>query len=251
MSAKPATAPIQTTSRPTKRKPGSAPTNPSAPLSPIPHELFAQMLAQGVPVQDAYTRAGYSGDSSARSQLRYRPDIKARIEWLLKERIEADTKRRHRGDKKSGDLRTKVMRELERVALSDVRDLVQWRRVPIIDSDGSVVGYRDEVIATPSHELTRDQAAMVKEVSTKSGDVRLATHDKLAALDKLARALGLFQETTPPPPSSLTVNQINVGDVAALEVARRLAFLLATAGATQQRQLEAVTIEGEKAGPAG
>ena len=185
-----------------------------------------------------------------RAILRNRPDIKARVNWLLVQRVENDTKRRHKGEKKFGDLRTRTMKELERVAFSDVREIVQWRRVPIIDSDGSVVGYQDEVIATPSHELSRDAAASIKEVSTKSGAVRIATHDKLAALDKIARALGLFQESAPPP-QSVNVQQINVGDVQALELARRLAFLLATAGAREGQKAEPLTIEAKAAEPSG
>ena len=52
------------------------------------------------------------------------------------------------------------------------------------------------------------------------------------ALDKLARALGLFQDPAPPPPS-VSVQQINVSDVGALELARRLAFILASAGSRE------------------
>ena len=231
------------------RKPGSAPVNAAKPLRVVAHELFAQMVAEGVPVQAAYERAGYSGDLSARVQLRNRPDVKARVSWLLVQRIESATKKRHKSEKKLGDLRTRTMKELERVAFSDVRDIIQWRRIPIVDSDGSIVGYEDEVVATPSHELTRDAAASIKEVSTKSGAVRLATHDKLAALDKIARALGLFQDSAPPP-SSVTVNQVNVGDVQALELARRLAFLLATAGAREGQKPDPLTIEAKATDPA-
>jgi hypothetical protein len=208
------------------------------------------MVAEGVPVQAAYTQAGFKGGDRARSQLRNHPDIKARISWLLTERIKTATRRRHKSEKKLGDLRTRTMKELERVAFSDVRDIIQWRRIPIVDSDGSIVGYEDEVVATPSHELTRDAAASIKEVSTKSGAVRIATHDKLAALDKIARALGLFQDSAPPP-SSVTVNQVNVGDVQALELARRLAFLLAMAGSKQAEQIAAPVIEGEKTASSG
>jgi hypothetical protein len=239
---------------PAKRPPGPAQRrglkDHAKPLTPTSHELFAQMIVDGVPAPIAYKQAGFKGGDRARSQLRNHPDIKARVSWLLEQRIETATKRRHKGEKKIGDLRTRTMKELERVAFSDVRDLIQWKRAPIVDSDGSVVGYQDEVVATPSHELTRDAAASIKEVSTKSGAVRIATHDKLAALDKIARALGLFQDSAPPP-SSVTVNQVNVGDVQALELARRLAFLLAMAGSKQVEQIAAPVIEGEKIASSG
>jgi len=55
----------------------------------------------------------------------------------------------------------------------------------------------------------------------------------------------VIQESAPPPPS-LNVKQVNVGDVGALDLARRLAFILASAGA---REAAPVVIEGEKAEP--
>ena len=213
----------------------------SKPLATPKREVFCQLVARLVPVKDAYEQCGYSGGDAARTQLRRAPDVDARIAWLLANRVESDTKRRHASEKKFEDARLRLVQELERVAYADVRDLVQWDRRPVLDQDGNVTGFADEVVATPSHKLSRAQAANVKEISTKAGAVRIATHDKLVALDKLARVLGMFQDAAPPP-SSLTVNQVNVGDVGALELARRLAFILASAGSQQP---EPVTIEGK------
>ena len=84
------------------------------PLVPIAHELFAQMLVEGVPIQTAYERAGFKGGEKARRQLRNHPDIKARVSWLLEQRINSATKRRHRAEKPIADLRARTMKELER-----------------------------------------------------------------------------------------------------------------------------------------
>ena len=54
---------------------------------------------------------------------------------------------------------------------------------------------------------------------------KFETHDKLGALEKLAKILGIYQEA--PAVQAVTVNQVNVGGDNALEAARRLAFALA------------------------
>jgi hypothetical protein len=186
------------------------------------------MVASGVPVKDAYRRANYSGGDDARWDLRRSPDVDLRVNWLLEERIQRDTERRHRFEKKLDDIRMRTLRELERVAFADVRDLAQWDRKTVIGDDGTVRGFRDELVPTPSHLLTSAQAAAIKRVTTKGGALNIDLHDKLSALDKLARALGLFQDSIPTA-SSLTVNQVNIGEPTALEAVRRLAFALAKA----------------------
>jgi len=202
--------------------------DPSKPLRVAQRELFAQMVASGVPVKDAYRRANYSGGDDARWDLRRSVDVDLRVNWLLQERIRRDTERRHRSEKKLDDIRMRVLRELERVAFTDVRDLTQWDRKSVIGDDGTVQGFRDELMPTPSHMLTAAQAAAIRCITTKGGALKIDVHDKLVALDKLARALGLFQDAAPAA-SSVTVNQVNVGESTALEAARRLAFALAKA----------------------
>lgn len=200
------------------------------------------MVAQGVPVRDAYQRAGYKGGDVARTELRRDPDIDARVKWLLMHRVETDTQARHAREKKTVDRRERWFKEIEKLAYSDVRDVVQWERVPIIDAEGNVTGYEDAMTATPSRKLSPRQAGAIKGVTTKSGALKIDMHDKAQALDKLGKALGIFSDSTPALPS-VTVNQLNVGDVSALEAARRMAYLLASAGRLEAPQ--AMTIEGE------
>ena len=97
----------------------------------------------------------------------------------------------------------------------------------MVDDAGNVVGFEDAVTPTPSHRLKAGQAASVKSVSMRPSGLKVELHDKLAALDKLGRLLGLFQDAAPAP--SVTVNQMNVGEQPALELARKLAFALAAA----------------------
>ena len=205
-------------------RPNKPAPDASKPLRDAKRELFAQRVASGVPVKMAYELSGYGGRRSARHDLRRAPSVEARINWLLESRIERDTARRHRSEKKIDDLRLRVLQELERIAFQDVRNVVQWDRQPQLSPEGDIIGIADELTITPSHRLSHEAAAAIKGVFTKGGQVRVELNDKLAALEKLAKATGLFQEAAPVPPS-VTVNQVNITDNA-LETARRVGFLL-------------------------
>ena len=112
----------------------------------------------------------------------------------------------------------RVLAELSAIAFANAGDYFAWgpQGVALKDSAG----------------LTVPQRAAVAEVAeTKpgprggAGTVKIKLHDKLAALDRLARHLGLYLDKTdlsgppvgPTPPAA-------VGE---RELARRLAFLLA------------------------
>ena len=57
--------------------------------------------------------------------------------------VEADTRARHRTEEKIADARLRLIREFERIAYSDTRDVVQWDLEPELDQDGNVVGFKD------------------------------------------------------------------------------------------------------------
>jgi hypothetical protein len=57
--------------------------------------------------------------------------------------IEADTRARHRREKKISDARLRLISELERIAYADTRDVVQWDREPELDQDGNVTGFKE------------------------------------------------------------------------------------------------------------
>lgn len=190
-----------------------------------------------VPVPQAYREAGYTGNDQSRSQLRRSPHVDARISWLLANRVEQDTCARHRQEKKITDSRLRLLAQVERLAESNIADLIAWDRKPILAPDGSVEGYQDEIVATPSRKLSRATLSTVKSVTTKSGALKVELHDKLNPLALWAKILGMTTDAAPV--QNVTVNTVNVGQERALEIARRLAFLLDSANAT------APMIEGE------
>jgi Terminase small subunit len=224
----------------------AANAGPSKALSSSRREQFCQLVAAGTQARDAYTRAGYSGNDTSRQQLRRQADVDARINWIIRQRIESDAALRHRAEKPIADARLRLVRELEKIAYSDIRQLVQWDKQPVLDPDGNVVGERDRMTVTPSHRLKPGAAATVKSVTTKSGALKFDVHDKLNALNTLAKILGVTTDA-PPPVQSVTVNQVNVGPSNALEAARRLAFALAAAQQAALAAPQPAVTEDEKA----
>jgi hypothetical protein len=150
------------------------------------------------------------------------------------EGVDADTRARHRSEKPIADARLRLIRELEKVAYSDVRDLVAWDKEPILDADGTVTGYRDRMTVTPSHRLKPGVAATVKSVTTKSGALKFDVHDKLNALMQLGKILGLYSDAgSAAATTNVQVNQVNIGGDNALEAVRRLAFAIQKAQHSQ------------------
>lgn len=101
----------------------------------------------------------------------------------------------------------RVMREVALIALADPRSVMTWgpKGVTLIDSK----------------TLTRDQAVIVAEVAQTKDGIRLKTHSKLDALEKLIRHMGLNA-----PEKVEHSGKIAVDDLSALERARLIAFAL-------------------------
>src|SRR5271170_208268 len=88
--------------------------DPSKPLTNVKHERFCWAIVQGHRLAPAYEIAGFAGKSSRLPwQLRHKPAVDARVSWLLAQRIEADTRARHRNEKPIADARLRLIRELE------------------------------------------------------------------------------------------------------------------------------------------
>lgn len=94
---------------------------------------------------------------------------------------------------RTGITADRVLKEIARVAFADPRQVMSW--------GPNGVALRD------SKELSDDQAAAVAEVSETwtdngGGSRKVKLHDKVAALEKLARHVGLYEEKT--------VNEIHI-----------------------------------------
>lgn len=125
----------------------------------------------------AARRAGYTHNraDSIGYQLLSFPEVQDAISIAQRER-----------SARTGITQDRVLREIARVAFADPRRVMTW-------GPGGVT-LRD------SSELTDDEAAIVCEVSQTvtetGGSTKLKLHDKLSALEKLAKHVGLYDDKT-------------------------------------------------------
>ncbi len=143
--------------------------------------------------------------------------------------------------RKEADARLRWIRELEAIAYADVRDVVQWDKEPTFDKAGNLTGMKAVLDVTPSRLLTKAQAAMVKSVTTKSGDVKFEVLSKLDALEKLGKMLGMLATDAPGSTNITNNTQVNVVGTAnetALEAARRLQFAIEKAARAVESQAQ-------------
>lgn len=141
------------------------------PLTSKQQRFIAEYLVDHNATQAA-KRAGYSPKTAAiqgHKALRV-PRIKQEIErreQLLLRRLDITAEN--------------ALREVAKIAFSDIRDYVAW------GPNGVVI--RD------SQQLTQDQSPCVAEVSeTTNGSVRFKLHDKTAALNLLVRCLKVIED---------------------------------------------------------
>ena len=107
-----------------------------------------------------------------------------------------------------GITRSRIVDELGAIAFSDIGDVVDWDNETehlqpgdpgIKDTLGVKITkvIRPRVLVIDKNKIDpRVRRAIVKLVMPDNGGFRLEMHDKLTALDKLARALGMYSETS-------------------------------------------------------
>lgn len=209
-------------------------SNPSPPLSNARHEAFALAVARGSKLGDAYLAAGFTcKQANARNRgyhLRHKPDVDARVKSLLVERVKADSRTFARRQKVKGDLLDATLKRLADIAHTDLRELLAWKDEPVVNADGEVTGTRQRLILRDSQSISPAAATLLKGAFLKAGELRIETHDQRAALVDLAKLLKGSDAL--PPTQNVTLNQVNIGQLGAVEAAQRVAFMLAAAGRT-------------------
>jgi phage terminase small subunit len=130
-----------------------------------------------------------------------------------------------------GITRSRIVDELGAIAFSDIRTIMSWDNEAldlrpgdrvVIDGEeveASICAFRQgitrvirsKVRMLPSATMDPSISRVIAEVSqTDKGSLKVKLHDKLAALDKLARALGMYSETSQvakdgPPLTAVTI----------------------------------------------
>ncbi len=170
------------------------------PLKNARHEAFAQGVAKGLTAEAAYEAAGYVRSRSAASRVSTNVNVKARIAELVgaaAEKAEVEIER--------------VLAELARIGFSDVRQFFneggQLRPIQDLEDDVARAVSSIEVVVKPGGIETVHKVKM---------------WDKLGALEKLAKHLGMFSGAQPP----------GEGDgLTDVELAQRLAGILVAGAA--------------------
>ncbi|AUR11200.1 Terminase small subunit [Phaeobacter inhibens] len=104
----------------------------------------------------------------------------------------------------------RVLQELARIGFADIRKAVAWGSAPngAIGDEGNPAMCPVEI--KPSTEVDDETAAAISEVSLTAQGVKLKMHDKLSALEKIARHLGMLNgsgsEDTEAPPMVFNIN---------------------------------------------
>ena len=138
-------------------------------LANVRRELFAQALARGEPQIKAYASAGYAENASHACTMAAMPEVVARVEEIV-------IIRAARADVTAD----RVLAELARIAFADISQMVSVK-------DGRAV-------FTETAQLTPDQRAAIAEISETRDGMKVKLHDKVQALEKLGKHLGLFKE---------------------------------------------------------
>lgn len=116
---------------------------------------------------------------------------------MSKAAISAEIKRRTmETGKRLEATRERVLNELVRLAFSDIKNVAKWGRVEVkqIDSEtGEAAVATIDLDLIPSDEIPKDVSRAISEIRKTRDGLVIKMHNKLPALEKLARHLGLDQ----------------------------------------------------------
>ena len=146
-------------------------------LTNTKHELFAQGLARGEILEEAYEQAGYKPDASNARKLLYH---KVPASTLIQARV---LELKEAAADSNAITVDRILQEYRRLAFSDLRDVMSW-------------GQEGKNLALKSSDEISDEAAAaissVSEEMTGTGfKYKIQLHDKKVALAFLAKYFGM------------------------------------------------------------
>lgn len=143
---------------------------------------FVEEYLKDLNATQAAIRAGYSprrADALGYENLR-KPEIKDAIEVAQRER-----------SARTGVTADRVVQEIARVAFSSLSDVMDWTP--------------SGVQVKPSDKMAPDAAAAIAEIAETHAGVKVKLHSKVAALEQLAKHVGLYNERSTSPTSETVV----------------------------------------------
>ena len=132
------------------------------------------------------------------------------------------------------------MAELEDIAFADIGELVQWYDEPVYNQEGELLRIDKKLAVKDTAKMHARERKAIKGVELKQGgQVKLELHDKRLALEGIIKLLSGNDN----PPQQVTVNQVNIGAIPAMDLAQRIAFLFAKAQASAPPLIEAQPVQ--------
>ncbi len=128
-------------------------------LSNPKHELFAQEVAKGTPLEKAYAVAGYKPDRKNAQRLTTKDDVRSRIDEILTQAAV-----------KAGVSVERIVDELRDVAFASITDAVEWGEAIAVKNKRGAIQVVQAVVFKPSADLPPRVTAAISEVrKTKDG----------------------------------------------------------------------------------
>lgn len=167
------------------------------------HERFAQNLAAGMSLLDAYEDAGFKSDRGNAYRLQQKDAILQRVSDILDKREHIEAKATEKAIEKLAITKQAVLSELAKIGFADIRKAVSWRGNLTRETDnpdgGDVLVIREisnqQVRLIDSDMIDDDTAAAIAEVrQSATGGLSIKLHDKKGALVDIARLCGYLTE---------------------------------------------------------
>jgi len=86
----------------------------------------------------------------------------------------------------------RIMQELAKIGFADMRKLIAWGEKPAGMNEDGTADWPVELISSAA--IDDDTAAAISEVALTAQGIRVKLHDKLSALEKMGKHLGMFTE---------------------------------------------------------
>lgn len=181
------------------------------------HEIFAREIAKGASQREAYANAGYEGDERSMDANAARLIADDRVATRVEEIQAAAAKR-------AEITIERTLLELAKIGYSDIRKAVRWGEgIAIKDADGNEA-ISNGVAMLDSAEIDDDTAAAIAEVAQTRDGIKIKFHDKLGALEKIGKHLGMFVDRHEH--TGKDGGPIETVELSPLEAARRIIFTL-------------------------
>jgi phage terminase small subunit len=157
-------------------------------------ELFAQEVANGSPVSQAYVTAGFKPNDGNARALRGKQAVSKRIQAILEVREHIQTKAIEKAIEDTGISIGSVLTELAKIGFSDIRKAVKWGEGLAVKNGDGEVTVANGVSLVGSEDIDDNTAAAISEVSQTKDGLKVKFHDKRGALVDIGRHLGMFKD---------------------------------------------------------